>query len=475
MSEPAIAWRALSGVPIFEWDPPRESNGTPVHVNNFGDRLSHMLAELILAEHNIHPRPASARRLIAIGSTLHFADDDDVIWGTGINGKVSSPVRAKRLDVRALRGPWSAELLARHGIATAPVFGDPALLLPRYLPELRKWATTKRRDALFVPNLNDPLEVARGDVTTISPTEGLFTVLRAIAQSRFVIGSSLHAIVIAESLGIPARFVASTAEHQFKYRDYLAGTGRPTELVAPSVDHALDLGGARPHECDLEALANAFPFDLWSTDRGSERATGSYRAVFPKQWDPRESSESAEEQLDELLRQLEASFAGPPLEFARRLPHFVAWRESMIPNLDPAELPPRVARVIRALDTRSTESISLALTLRKHLSSACILADTDCGAERVLSISLTLPDGLAHYENITLHDADGISQPLDFAGWMGSDWLVEYDFVLPASFGRHPLSLTLKATDGTTDHIPVNVDASGPWNALARSSTVVKN
>ena len=46
-----------------------------------------------------------------------------------------------------------------------------------------------------------------------------------IVQSQHVLTSSLHDIIVAESLGIPARFLNINKEF-FKYIDYYHGTSR---------------------------------------------------------------------------------------------------------------------------------------------------------------------------------------------------------------------------------------------------------
>jgi pyruvyltransferase len=93
-------------------------------------------------------------------------------------------------------------------------------------------------------------------------------VIRKICDSRFVISSSLHGIVVAEAFGIPARMLRITeTEPLFKYFDYYAGTNRPDFQFAYSVEEALLMGGERPCECDLMKLYNAFPFEFWPNAR----------------------------------------------------------------------------------------------------------------------------------------------------------------------------------------------------------------
>lgn len=274
VDEPGDYLRRVGGVHAFQWNPLREVDGETQLLNNFGDLLGPVVVELVLE--SIAPgtrlEQTPERCVVSVGSVMHFARPRDVVWGTGINGKVTNArVHGERkLDVRAVRGPLSAAYMTARGIDVPEVYGDPAMLLPMLMPELSLWTRHQVTDLLVAPNLNDlrsgpswPVDPESGQRLLV-PTDPLRTVLRTIAQSRFVVGSSLHAVIIADALGIPARFVASANESVFKYRDYLAGTGRPLARIADSVDQALELGPHEPPVIDLERLLAAFPRDVWA-------------------------------------------------------------------------------------------------------------------------------------------------------------------------------------------------------------------
>jgi pyruvyltransferase len=215
--------------------------------------------------HKIDPRTAgSKRRLFSVGSVLHFALDNDVIWGTGVNGKIdAAEYHFRALDVRAVRGPCTRDFLSKRGINAPAIFGDPALLLPYVIPDLVALARTKLYPVTVIPNLND--FAAYSQIPAVfNPRAPVEACLRRIAQSEFVVGSSLHAVVVAESLGIPARLVSSALESPFKYQDYYLSTGRPNAVTAPTVKAAIRMGGEQGPVFDPAHLLAAFPFDLWS-------------------------------------------------------------------------------------------------------------------------------------------------------------------------------------------------------------------
>lgn len=231
---------------------------------NFGDHLSRVISRCVALEHQLtfDDEVARERRLLAVGSILHLAQDDDVIWGSGVNGKIAhSQIIAKTLDIRAVRGPKTAAVLRALGHKVPEVYGDPALLVPRYFGQ--RFVVKPCRDYVFIPNLNDlgfDIECER----FASPLMGWNRCLEEIVSARLVISSSLHGIVLAEAFGVPARQVRlSDTEPQFKYDDYALGTGRQCLTPARSIAEAMELGGDRPMVFDGQALVDAFPVDLW--------------------------------------------------------------------------------------------------------------------------------------------------------------------------------------------------------------------
>ena len=75
------------------------------NIENFGDKLSDVVVQSMLhrSGYFLDDVVLQPKRLLAIGSILHFAENRDVIWGSGVNGKVNSNFQNVRLDVRAVR------------------------------------------------------------------------------------------------------------------------------------------------------------------------------------------------------------------------------------------------------------------------------------------------------------------------------------------------------------------------------------
>jgi pyruvyltransferase len=238
---------------------------------NFGDYLSCIVVaevarKLGLTKSNL----TNGRKLLAVGSVLHFAQDGDIVWGAGVNGKIAPERHTfSSLDVRMVRGPKTREFLKQRRISVGTVFGDPALLLPILFPDFKR--QTEPEKIIILPNLNE-LEILKKRpcraMKLISPFGYWRTVLSEILTSELVLTSSLHGIILAESFGVPVRFVMPTGgETLFKYQDYYLGTGRSLETEPSSfIDGITTKSGVSMPEplFDAEAIMEAFPVDVFA-------------------------------------------------------------------------------------------------------------------------------------------------------------------------------------------------------------------
>jgi pyruvyltransferase len=192
-------------ITLFYWKP---DTGT-----NFGDTLSYELLKRIVGN-NIRVQTSKnisrERKLLAIGSILHFSKQNDVIWGSGFLNKASKLKDVSKLDIRSVRGPKTREILINsYNISCPPVYGDPALLIPYFFPEFKK-SSTPLYSFLVIPHfLSQNLSIfnKNNNYTIVYPTDNWRTVLSMIVQSQLVLTSSLHGIIVAESFGIPARLL----------------------------------------------------------------------------------------------------------------------------------------------------------------------------------------------------------------------------------------------------------------------------
>jgi pyruvyltransferase len=254
------------GLPLFYWN--EKWRGRTLV--NFGDYISLKLVERIVSG-NIRPyvkgQKNVEKKLLATGSIFSFALDCDVVWGSGINGKLlnKKDYKFKTLDIRSVRGPLTRKFLKEHlNIDCPEIYGDPALLFPYLFPEFTKKAKPSY-DYIIIPHYSEEEMFQKNEWdNVVFSTDPWEEVLAQILDSKLVISSSLHGIVLAEAYGIPARLLRVTDnEPLFKYFDYYSGTGRPSFTYATTVDQALEMGGEPPIQCDIEKLYRAFPFEYW--------------------------------------------------------------------------------------------------------------------------------------------------------------------------------------------------------------------
>jgi pyruvyltransferase len=258
-------------VEVVHWNPRRRlaTSGPGRHIrrarriDNFGDLLGPVIVAAMVDRLGL-PASHGSSRLLTVGSILRMAHDGDTIWGTGANGKsltVAHPYA--NLDVRAVRGPLTKDFLVGKGIAVPEVYGDPGLLVGHFWSREELAAGRERTDVVLVPNLHD-FPSWRDRENVVDPTAPMADVLGRIAASELVVASSLHGIVVAESLGIPARLVKPSVEPAFKYEDYYRGSGRRSFVTAADPGVAVSMGGEAPIDWDPAPLLDAFPRELWS-------------------------------------------------------------------------------------------------------------------------------------------------------------------------------------------------------------------
>lgn len=249
---------------------------------NFGDAVGPWLVRRIsgLKPVNGWRRRLDVPPLVAVGSTAGWLEQDGTqVWGAGLM-RTLEPAETERLaglrgvGVHAVRGALTAaELRSKLGWRVPEVYGDPALLLPRFLrvPD----GQGARGEVAVVPHLDHRgLFPDSGDpgVHVVDARQGMEQVVREIAGSRACVSSSLHGIIVAQAYGVPWVWVrvrdAVIAGDTFKFRDFF------TTLEESSVAR-VDVTAARARTLDpmrlarraslprlrisLDALEDAFP------------------------------------------------------------------------------------------------------------------------------------------------------------------------------------------------------------------------
>ena len=192
---------------------------------NYGDLLGKYLVEKISQKKVIWINPNNfsifnffSPIYITIGSILTHATKNCIVWGSGI---ISKEYPIKRAKFLAVRGPQTRNHLKELGYQVPEVFGDPALLLPRYFnPKVKK-----KYSYGIVPHYNDMKVVKnwfsdRKDIHIIDiRTNDIEAKTIEFLSCKKIVSSSLHGIIIAHAYGIPAVWQ--------KFSDKLFGEYKP--------------------------------------------------------------------------------------------------------------------------------------------------------------------------------------------------------------------------------------------------------
>lgn len=208
---------------------------------NWGDALNPVLIQkisgktpLIATKYTYHIK--SGPVYSAIGSVLERANTNNcghgnlVVWGTGfISSQGRLKVQPKKIC--AVRGPLTRELLLKQGYECPEIYGDPALLCPKfYRPESRK-----RYKLGIIPHYVDKNHAAinnfqnNPDVIIIDILGGIRNVVDQICSCQKIASSSLHGIIAADAYGIPStwiKFSDNVVGNGFKFFDYFKSVGR---------------------------------------------------------------------------------------------------------------------------------------------------------------------------------------------------------------------------------------------------------
>jgi pyruvyltransferase len=234
---------------------------------NFGDALTPWLIRRLTGRMPRFAEPGDPNpKLLAAGSILAYADARSTVWGAGLMSREDRIEPAATF--LAVRGPLSRARAIECGADCPPVYGDPALLLPRLHPQPGR----ERHGIGLVPHFSDaprldlrdpPPELRVIDVQ--SPVESF---VEQVAGCEWVASSSLHGIVVAHAYGVPAvwvQFRELPSGDGSKFRDYFLSIGAGEPDPVPVAYDRIDLAALERQlvpadiRLDLEPLWDRCP------------------------------------------------------------------------------------------------------------------------------------------------------------------------------------------------------------------------
>lgn len=204
-------------------------------IRNWGDDMNPWLFSHIVGKEPVRSSCRMYPKLLLAGSILSDAGPKDECWGTGF---ISVPQdRFKSFaKVHAVRGRLTAEILGAAEMDVPSVYGDPGLLVSRFI----EFPLEKRFKVSVVPHycdIHDATVFCREHGFNLIPVDiGIEDFMQRVSGSERVVSSSLHGIICAESFGVEAHWVKFTdliIGGDFKFFDYISGTGRSISFVRP--------------------------------------------------------------------------------------------------------------------------------------------------------------------------------------------------------------------------------------------------
>jgi pyruvyltransferase len=246
---------------------------------NWGDQLNPWLFSKIkgVSIEKINRIPLSSEELIPryymIGSILNYIYSPDIeVWGSGL-GFHKVPLKFFPKKIHAVRGPLTRRALINFGCDCPDVYGDPALLLPRYYTSRVKKEYkygiiqhfSHKEDTPWVSKYRNDPTVNIIDVKNPS----IIGFIDEINKCDIILSESLHGIICSDAYGIPSYHINFTPNNEynwFKFNDYYLSVGRP--LIPPYhlFDETIDIENLWPPlynysiKIDLDKLLDACPF-----------------------------------------------------------------------------------------------------------------------------------------------------------------------------------------------------------------------
>jgi pyruvyltransferase len=237
------------------------------HKPNWGDELNKTLVKVISGKDPLYVDNEDIPHHLCVGSILRWAHKNTIVWGSGFISKNDKIL--EQSDIRAVRGPLSREKLIKAGFECPEVYGDPALLYPRfYQPRVKKkykigiiphyvdknhpWLDNfKKSKSVKIINILDP---------------SINTFVDQINQCELILSSSLHGLICADSYGIPSYWIKLSDKvigNGYKFMDYFASVNRPDKNPIIITDTS-KITSMKFHDykisIDLDLLYDACPF-----------------------------------------------------------------------------------------------------------------------------------------------------------------------------------------------------------------------
>lgn len=232
------------------------------------------------------------KNYLCIGSLLGmpgYTNKNTIVWGAGSFGELKGVIPK---HICSVRGKLTRNILSEKGIECPDIYGDPALLLPKYY----RPPTTSRQHFILgiiphVEDLNHPVvEEIRKEhseilIIDLAHYKKWTDVIDQICSCNMILSSSLHGLIVSDAYGIANCWIELSGNilgGYFKFYDYASSVERyfsaPIHIgeftdVADVVDNAASHFSCADAEKIKElqqGLITAAPFECFVLGEGED-------------------------------------------------------------------------------------------------------------------------------------------------------------------------------------------------------------
>ena len=211
---------------------------------------------------------------LCIGSIVSWmSTETSIIWGSGCIYP-EKKISAKPLKVLAVRGPLTRDYLLKEGVDCPEIYGDPALLFPRYY----KSQVQKKFKLGVIPHFRDKQHPilqsivssdSRIQIIDVQDVRDWRSFIDRINECECICSSSLHGIIVSDAYRVPNIWVEFNGGERksFAFQDYYLSVNKKESAVPLQLDRPVNVEEIlakcknwKAPQIDLEKLMSVCPF-----------------------------------------------------------------------------------------------------------------------------------------------------------------------------------------------------------------------
>lgn len=230
---------------------------------NIGDALNPFIFERIFNKRTINIKDVLNLGYPPVYSFIGSVLDNSsvknlIVVGSGFKSEFSK-MNVLPSEVIATRGPLTRKKLLHLNLRVPEIYGDPAILLPRfYNPDVSK----NYKIGLIPHYVDKDLEVVKfwskkSEVKMIDVFSNMEIFVNDLKSCDFTISSSLHGVILSHSYGIPSVWIKLSNKVDgdgFKFYDYYQSLGINIDPVILEKDTPIDNLKNKSILPDIESL-----------------------------------------------------------------------------------------------------------------------------------------------------------------------------------------------------------------------------